>query len=259
MKQAAHVVEIEVMNNRVVVAPLEPRAGIAPLRCRDRTRWTLELTGQGLHGIRRQLAEFVFKLPLERIQLRAPDVGGGFGMKNFLYPEWMLLLWAARRLGRPVRWVADRAEEFVAGAQGRDIAAKAKLALDATGRILALDVAMVANMGAYLSGNGPGASVVAASTAQGGVYDIPAIRVDVRGAFTNTVPVDAYRGAGKPEANYIVERAHRGSGAPARPRSGRSQAAEPDRLVSAQDGDGHGDRFGRLRRQSRCRRGARRS
>ena len=119
----------------------------------------------------------------------------------------MLLLWAARKLGRPVRWEADRAEEFVASAQGRDIAAKAKLALDASGRILALDVAMVANMGAYLSGNGPGASVVAASTAQGGVYDVPAIHVDVRGAFTNTVPVDAYRGAGKPEANYIIERA----------------------------------------------------
>jgi aerobic carbon-monoxide dehydrogenase large subunit len=198
MKQAAHVVEIEVMNNRVVVAPIEPRAGIARY---DAATETME------HGIRRQLAEFVFKLPLERIQLTAPDVGGGFGMKNFLYPEWVLLLWASRKLGRPVRWLAERTEEFVTAAQGRDIAATAKLALDATGRILALDVAMVANLGAYLSANGPGASAVAASTAQGGVYDIPAIAVDVRGAFTNTVPVDAYRGAGKPEANYIVERA----------------------------------------------------
>jgi carbon-monoxide dehydrogenase large subunit len=206
MKQAAHVVEIEVMNNRVVVAPIEPRAGIARYDAATETM-ELELTGQGLHGIRRQLAEFVFKLPLERIQLSAPDVGGGFGMKNFLYPEWVLLLWAARKLGRPVRWLAERTEEFVTAAQGRDIAAKAKLALDATGRILALDVAMVANLGAYLSANGPGASAVAASTAQGGVYDIPAISVDIRGAFTNTVPVDAYRGAGKPEANYIVERA----------------------------------------------------
>src|SRR5882757_2164955 len=206
MKQAAHVVEIEVMNNRVVVAPIEPRAGIARYDAATETM-ELELTGQGLHGIRRQLAEFVFKLPLERIQLSAPDVGGGFGMKNFLYPEWVLLLWAARKLERPVRWLADRTEEFVTGAQGRDIAAKARLALDETGRMLALDVAMVANLGAYLSANGPGASAVAASTAQGGVYDIPAISVDVRGAFTNTVPVDAYRGAGKPEANYIVERA----------------------------------------------------
>lgn len=206
LKGAAHIVEVEVMNNRVVVVPLEPRAGIARYDAASGVM-DLELTGQGLHGIRRQLAEFVFKVPLDRIQLHAPDVGGGFGMKNFLYPEWVLLLWAARRLGRPVRWIADRAEEFVTGAQGRDIEARAKLALDATGRFLALDVAMVANLGAYLSGNGPGASVVAASTAQGGVYDIPAIAVDIRGALTNTVPVDAYRGAGKPEANYIIERA----------------------------------------------------
>ena len=206
MKQAAHIVEVEVMNNRVIVTPIEPRAGIARYDAATDTM-DLELTGQGLHGIRRQLAEFVFKVPLDRIQLHAPDVGGGFGMKNFLYPEWIVLLFAARQLGKPVRWLADRAEEFVMGAQGRDIASTARLALDAAGRFLALDVRMVANLGAYLSANGPGASVVAASTAQGGVYDIPAIAVDVRGAFTNTVPVDAYRGAGKPEANYIIERA----------------------------------------------------
>jgi aerobic carbon-monoxide dehydrogenase large subunit len=206
MAKATHVVELEVINNRLVVAPLEPRAGIGTF---DPATDTMELllTGQGLHGIRRQLAEFVFKVPLERIQLKAPDVGGGFGMKNFLYPEWILLLWAARRLRRSVKWVAERGEEFVAGTQGRDIATKVKLALDAEGRFLALDVAMVADMGAYLSGNGPGGSVVAASTAQGGVYDIPAVAVDVRGAFTNSTPVDAYRGAGKPEANYIIERA----------------------------------------------------
>ena len=206
MAAAAHVVELEIVNNRVVVAPIEPRTGIARYDAASDTM-DLQLAGQGLHGIRRQLAEFVFKVPLERIHLSAPDVGGGFGMKNFVYPEWVLLLWAARKLGRPVRWIADRAEEFVAGTQGRDIDARARLALDAGGRILALDVAMVANLGAYLSGNGPGASVIAASTAQGGVYDVPAIHVDVRGAFTNTVPVDAYRGAGKPEANYIIERA----------------------------------------------------
>ncbi len=257
MKQAAHVVEIEVMNNRVVVAPIEPRAGIARYDAATETM-ELELTGQGLHGIRRQLAEFVFKLPLERIQLRAPDVGGGFGMKNFLYPEWVLLLWSARKLGRPVRWLADRTEEFVTGAQGRDIAAKAKIALDATGRILALDVAMVANLGAYLSANGPGASAVAASTAQGGVYDIPAIAVDVRGAFTNTVPVDAYRGAGKPEANYIVERAIEAAARtlgrdPADLRRQNLIASFPHRTAMGMAID-----FGRLFSQPRCRRGARR-
>ncbi|HZY55449.1 MAG TPA: xanthine dehydrogenase family protein molybdopterin-binding subunit, partial [Reyranella sp.] len=205
MKDAAHIVEIDVMNNRVVVAPVETRAGIARYDATTDS-FDLELTGQGLHGIRRQLAEFVFKLPLDRIRLHAPDVGGGFGTKNFLYPEWILLLWAARKLGRTVRWEADRAEDFVASAQGRDIAAKARLGLAKDGRFLALDIEMVANLGAYLSGNGPGAAAVAASTAHGGVYDIPAISVDVRGAFSNTVPVDAYRGAGKPEANYITER-----------------------------------------------------
>jgi len=206
MADAAHIVEVEVMNNRIIVTPIEPRSGIARYDAATGTM-DLELTGQGVHGIRRQLAEFIFKLPLDRVRVHAPDVGGGFGMKNFLYPEWILLLFAARRLGRPVRWLADRAEEFVMGAQGRDIAATAKLGLAADGRLLALDVKMVANLGAYLSGNGPGASVVAASTAQGGVYDIPAIAVDIRGALSNTVPVDAYRGAGKPEANYIIERA----------------------------------------------------
>lgn len=205
LKQAAHILEIDVTNNRVVVAPMEQRAGIARYDAATQT-FDLELTGQGLHGIRRQLAEFVFRLPPDRFRLHAPDVGGGFGTKNFLYPEWILLLFAARALGRPVRWEADRAEEFVASAQGRDIVATARLGLARDGRFLALDIEMVANLGAYLSGNGPGASAVAASTAHGGIYDIPAIAVDVRGAFTNTVPVDAYRGAGKPEANYITER-----------------------------------------------------
>ncbi len=206
MKQAVHIVEVAPLNNRVIVAPVEPRAGIGSY---DAATGSMELllTGQGLHGIRRQLAEFIFKIPPERIHLWAPDVGGGFGMKNFLYPEWILLLWAARRLGRPVKWVAERAEDMVAGCQGRDIAATARLGLDANGRFLALDIAMVADLGAYLSQNGPGSSVVAASTAHGGVYDIPAIAADIRGALTNQTPVDAYRGAGKPEANYIVETA----------------------------------------------------
>ncbi len=206
LQGAAHIIETATVNNRVVVAPIEPRAGIASYDAQSDTM-DLLLTGQGLHGIRRQLAEFVFKVPLERIQLRAPDVGGGFGMKNFLYPEWILLLWAARKLGRPVKWVAERGEEFVSGTQGRGLEAKARLGLDKDGKLLAMQIEMVADMGAYLSGNGPGAAAVAASTAHGGVYDIAAISVDVRGVFTNTVPIDAYRGAGKPEANYITETA----------------------------------------------------
>jgi len=203
--KAAHIVEIELINNRLVPTPIETRAAIGSYDPAEDCLHLL-LTGQGVHGIRRQLAEWVFHLPLERIHVVAPDVGGGFGMKNFLYPEWVLVLWAARRLGRPVKWVADRTEEFVSGTQGRDNHTRARLALDETGRFLALDVSTVANLGAYLSSNGPGSSTNSPATAMGGVYAIPAIFMDVRGAFTNTVPIDAYRGAGKPEANYVIER-----------------------------------------------------
>jgi carbon-monoxide dehydrogenase large subunit len=202
---AAHVVEITLVNNRVVPTPIEPRAAIGRYDADAGTRHLL-LTGQGVHGIRNQLANAVFHLPEARIHLTAPDVGGGFGMKNFLYPEWVLVLWAARRLGRPVRWVAERGEEFVSAAQGRDNHTWARLALDSDGRFLALDVATIANLGAYLSSNGPGSSTNSPATAMGGVYAIPQVFMEVRGAFTNTVPIDAYRGAGKPEANYLIER-----------------------------------------------------
>ncbi len=160
----------------------------------------------GVHSLRNQLADAVFHVPRERIRVSAPDVGGGFGVKNFLYPEWVLVLWAARRLGRPVRWVAERGEEFLSSAQGRDNHTRGRLALDATGKFLALEAETVANLGAYVSTNGPGSSTNSPSTALGGVYAIPAMFMSVRGVFTNTVPIDAYRGAGKPEANYLTER-----------------------------------------------------
>jgi carbon-monoxide dehydrogenase large subunit len=202
---AAHTVEIELVNNRLVVVPIEPRAAIGDYDgAADRLQ--LLLTGQGVHSLRQQLATAVFHLPPDRIQVHAPDVGGGFGVKNFLYPEWVLVLWAARRLGRPVKWVAERGEEFVSSAQGRDNRTRARLALDGDGRFLALDVDTVANLGAYLSTNGPGSSTNSPASAMGGVYAIPAVFMAVRGAFTNTVPIDAYRGAGKPEANYLIER-----------------------------------------------------
>jgi|HubBroStandDraft_4_1064222.scaffolds.fasta_scaffold08735_3 carbon-monoxide dehydrogenase large subunit len=203
--EAAHVVEIELVNNRLVVAPVEPRAAIgsydAAADCFD-----LLLTGQGVHSLRQQLAGAVFHMPPDRIVVRAPDVGGGFGVKNFLYPEWVLVLWAARQLGHPVKWIAERGEEFVSAAQGRDNYTRGRLALDRDGRLLALDVDTVANLGAYLSTNGPGSSTNSPASAMGGVYAIPAVFMAVRGVFTNTVPIDAYRGAGKPEANYLIER-----------------------------------------------------
>ena len=201
---AARVIEIEVENNRVVVAPLEPRAAIASYDM-ESGLFRLVLSGQGVHAIRNQIAT-VFRLPAERFHLSAPDVGGGFGAKNFLYPEWVLLLAAARRLGRPVRWVSDRSEDFLSSVQGRASRTRAKLALDGEDRFLALHVATDAEMGAYLSALAPAIPTNAAATAMGGVYDIPAILFEVRGVMTNTVPVDAYRGAGKPEANYVIER-----------------------------------------------------
>ncbi|HZU91411.1 MAG TPA: xanthine dehydrogenase family protein molybdopterin-binding subunit [Stellaceae bacterium] len=202
---AAHSVEIELVNNRLVVAPIEPRAAIGHYDA-GADRFELLLTGQGVHSLRRQLADAVFHMPPDHIVVRAPDVGGGFGVKNFLYPEWVLVLWAARRLGRPVKWVAERGEEFVSSAQGRDNHTRGRLALDRDGRFRALDVDTVANLGAYLSTNGPGSSTNSPASAMGGVYAIPAVFMAVRGVFTNTVPIDAYRGAGKPEANYLIER-----------------------------------------------------
>jgi carbon-monoxide dehydrogenase large subunit len=202
---AAHVINIELVNNRLVVAPIEPRAAIGRYDAAA-DRFELLLTGQGVHSLRRQLADAVFHIPPERITVRVPDVGGGFGVKNFLYPEWVLVLWAARRLRRPVKWIADRGEEFVSSAQGRDNHTRGRLALDEDGRFLALEVDTVANLGAYLSTNGPGSSTNSPASAMGGVYDIPAVFMAVRGVFSNTVPIDAYRGAGKPEANYLIER-----------------------------------------------------
>ena len=205
MAQAAHVVALDIVNNRVSPAPTEPRAAIASY---DQNTDTLNLlvAGQGVHGIRGQLANAVFKVPEDKLHVSAPYVGGGFGLKNFVYPEWVMLLWAARRLGRPVKWVGDRNEEFMSSTQGRDLHATARLGLDAAGKFLALEATTTADMGAYLSSFGPGVSTNAFSTAMGGVYAIPNVFMAVAGAFTNTVPVDAYRGAGKPEANYIIER-----------------------------------------------------
>lgn len=201
---AAHTVGLDLVNNRVVAAPLETRTALAehdPATGRMR----LLLSGQDVHGLRRDLAH-CFGVPPGMIHVVCPDVGGGFGMKNVVHPEHVALLWAARRLGRPVRWIADRTEDFLAGVHGRDNLTRARLALDADGRFLALHVETTGNLGAYVSALGPGAHTVAPATAMGGLYAIPAVFMDVRGAFTHTVPVDAYRGAGKPEANYVIER-----------------------------------------------------
>ena len=199
---AAHVIELELVNNRIIVAPLEHRAAIGEYD----GRFHLLLAGQGVHGIRDPLADSVFRVPRDAIRVSSPDVGGGFGVKNGLYPEYIMLLWAAWRLGSPVKWASDHTEDFVSTAHGRDNLTRARLALDAAGLFLGLDVLTIANLGAMMSTGGPGSSTNAPANAMGGGYAIPAVFMDVRGAFTNTVPIDAYRGAGKPEANYLIER-----------------------------------------------------
>jgi len=201
---AAHSVELQLVNNRVVAASLEPRGAVADYDSLT-GRLHLSLSGQDVHGIRRDLASS-FHLHAEMIRVSCPDVGGGFGMKNVVHPEYVALLWAARRINRTIRWMADRTEEFVSAVHGRDNLTTARLAIGGDGRFLALDVSTVCNLGAYVSSLGPGAHTTAPASAMGGLYSIPAIFMDVRGVFTNTVPVDAYRGAGKPEANYIIER-----------------------------------------------------
>ncbi|HYI83246.1 MAG TPA: xanthine dehydrogenase family protein molybdopterin-binding subunit, partial [Acetobacteraceae bacterium] len=203
--RAAHVVSLDLVNQRLHAAPIEPRAAIG--RHDPATDgFDLVLSGQGVHGIRAQLARSVLRVPEERVRLSCPDVGGGFGLKNFLFPEHVLVLHAARLLGRPVRWVADGSEEFQAAVHARDLEGTARLALDAEGRFLAVHADMAANLGAYCSAFGPGVPTNSLSNAMCTVYAVPAALLDVRGAFTNTLPVDAYRGAGKPEANTMMER-----------------------------------------------------
>jgi carbon-monoxide dehydrogenase large subunit len=203
MQAAAHVVELELVNNRIVISAMEARGAIGQ---HGGDGFHLTFSGAGVHALRSQLAENVFHVPQEQVRVSCPDVGGGFGVKNALYPEWVMLLWAAQRLGRPVKWIGERSEDFVTTAQGRDNVTRARLALDSDGHFLGLDVSTVANLGAYLSSGGPGSSTNAPANAMGSGYVIPAIFMDVQGVFTNTVPIDAYRGAGKPEVNYLVER-----------------------------------------------------
>ncbi|TDR84572.1 xanthine dehydrogenase family protein molybdopterin-binding subunit [Enterovirga rhinocerotis] len=205
LARAAHVVTLELDNNRVVAAPLEPRGAIARYDAAE-DRLLLTLSGASVHDIRDQLCADVFRVAPDRLHVVTPDVGGGFGPKNIPYPEYVPLLLAARDLRREIRWISDRSEDFLSTAQARANRTRASLALDAEGRFLALEVETLADMGAYLSALGPAIPTTSAANAMGGVYAIPAVHLAVTGIYTNTVPIDAYRGAGKPEANYLIER-----------------------------------------------------
>jgi carbon-monoxide dehydrogenase large subunit len=203
--QAAHVTKLTVVNNRVVVASMEARAALADFDAAT-GRWTLHTNTQGGWVIKSLLAKAIFQVPEDQFRVVTPDVGGGFGMKLFLYAEHALTCYAARKLGRPVKWISERSEAFLSDTQGRDNITQGEIALDKDGRFLAMRTRNVANMGAYLSTFAPMIPTMAGTKVLASIYGFQAIYANVIGVFTNTVPVDAYRGAGRPESNYLVER-----------------------------------------------------
>jgi carbon-monoxide dehydrogenase large subunit len=203
--QAAHVTRLTVVNNRVVVASMEGRACAAQYDAAT-GHFTLHAGTQGSWLVKNLLASSVLKVSPDLVRVVTPDVGGGFGMKLFLYAEYALCAIGARAVGRPVKWAAERTEAFLSDTHGRDNITLGELALDANGKFLALRTRNVANMGAYLSTFGPFIPTGAGTKVLASVYGFQAIHARVLGMATNTVPVDAYRGAGRPESNYLVER-----------------------------------------------------
>lgn len=201
---AEHVTTINFVNNRLVCNYMEPRACLAEWD-EEAGRFILTLGSQGVHGIRKTLAKDVFGMEIDAFRVVSRDVGGGFGTKAFNYREYPLALEAARRLGRPVKWVSDRTEHFLADAHGRDNLVTASLAMDKQRRILGLKIDLRANMGGYLSQFAPFIPTLGAIMSTG-VYDIPTLDFELRGVYTHTTPVDAYRGAGRPEAAFLIER-----------------------------------------------------
>ncbi|MEO3998580.1 xanthine dehydrogenase family protein molybdopterin-binding subunit [Mesorhizobium sp. CAU 1732] len=202
--KADHVTSIEFYNNRLVCNYMEARAALAEWRA-DEDRFVLTTGSQGVHSMRRVLCDVVFNIPHEKLRVITPDVGGGFGPKTFVYREYPLVMEAAKRLGKPVKWTGDRTEHFMTDAQGRDNVVKAEMAMDKDGRFLGLRVNLVANLGAYVHQFGPYIPYMGASMSTG-VYDIEALDVLITGVYTNTCPVDAYRGAGRPEAAFLLEK-----------------------------------------------------
>lgn len=202
---AAHVTTLEFANNRLIPNAIEPRAAIGQYS-RAEDSYTLYVANQNPHLERLLLSAFVLALPEHKVRIVAPDVGGGFGSKIFLYAEDVVVTWAAKQLNRPVKWTAERSESFLSDAHGRDHATEAELAMDSEGHFLAMRVTTAANLGAYLSTFASSVPTILYATLLAGQYRTPAIYAEVTGVFTHTAPVDAYRGAGRPEATYVVER-----------------------------------------------------
>src|ERR1700738_4724630 len=204
-QSAKHVTKLDIVNNRLVPNAIEPRAAIAEYDS-GTSHLTLWNTSQNPHVARLVIAAFVGMAPEHKLRVIAPDVGGGFGSKIFIYPEEVVCLWASRRVGRPVKWVADRSEAFLSDAHGRDHVTHAEMAFDAEGKIVGLRVKTVANLGGYMSLFASAVPTYLYGTLLSGQYTIPAIYCEVDAVYTNTAPVDAYRGAGRPEATFVVER-----------------------------------------------------
>ncbi len=204
-KKAKHVTKIDLVNNRLVPNAMEPRAAIGDYDAGE-DAFTLYTTSQNPHVARLILSAFIGIAPEHKLRVIAPDVGGGFGSKIYVYAEETVCVWAAKKVGRPVKWVADRTEEFLAVAHGRDHITRAELAMDEEGKILGLRVKTRANLGAYLSTFASAVPTYLYVPLLSGQYDIPAVYGEVEAVYTNTAPVDAYRGAGRPEATFVVER-----------------------------------------------------
>jgi len=203
--RAAHVTRLEFTNNRLVPNAMEPRAALAHYTRHDDS-YLLYVSNQNPHVERLLMTAFVLGLPEHKVRVIAPDVGGGFGSKIYLYAEETALTWASKLVNRPIKWTAERSESFLSDAHGRDHHTVAELALDKDGRFLALRVSTTASMGAYLSTFASAIPTILYATLLAGQYTTPAIYAEVKAVFTNTAPVDAYRGAGRPEATYLVER-----------------------------------------------------
>lgn len=205
IRGAHHVTTLDLVNNRLVANPMEPRAAVGEYDAADEAH-TLWTTSQNPHVIRLLMGAFVLGIPEHKLRVVAPDVGGGFGSKIYHYAEEAFCTWAAKQVGRPVKWTSSRSEAFISDAHGRDHVTRIELAMDAEGHFLALRTNTLANMGAYLSTFAPCIPTWLHGTLMAGNYRTPLIYVNVRAVFTNTVPVDAYRGAGRPEATYSIER-----------------------------------------------------
>ncbi len=202
---AAHVTKIDLVNNRLAPNPMEPRAAIGHYN-RAGDDYTLYVSNQNPHVERLLMTAFVLGLPEHKVRVIAPDVGGGFGAKIYLYAEDVCLTWASKKLNRPIKWNCDRSEAFLSDAHGRDHVTHAELAMDKDGKFLGLRVHTDANLGAYLSTFSTAVPTILYATLLAGQYKTPQVYVEVDSWFTNTAPVDAYRGAGRPEATYLLER-----------------------------------------------------